>query len=194
VGRTEQATVSGGAGTRSPRARRRMYVSVTVKFLVAQGLSARLARRLHLAVAAVAAGPPATAAPGPMSPVRTTRAPSRCSSSTTARPTGPGPLPRRSVPPPASRSAASASRALARATPWQEPRPQHRPGGGPDRAGHHPRRRHRAAPRAVRQLVARLLCAPADVQAVAGSVLVRNSRDNLWTRMQEWDYSSGSPR
>jgi hypothetical protein len=46
-------------------------------------------------------------------------------------------------------------------------------------------------PRAVRQLVARLLSAPADVQAVAGSVLVRNSRDNLWTRMQEWDYFLG---
>ena len=46
-------------------------------------------------------------------------------------------------------------------------------------------------PRAVRQLVARLLSAPPDVQAVAGSVLVRNSRDNLWTRMQEWDYFLG---
>jgi poly-beta-1,6-N-acetyl-D-glucosamine synthase len=46
-------------------------------------------------------------------------------------------------------------------------------------------------PQAVRQLVARLLSAPPDVQAVAGSVLVRNSRDNLWTRMQEWDYFLG---
>jgi poly-beta-1,6-N-acetyl-D-glucosamine synthase len=46
-------------------------------------------------------------------------------------------------------------------------------------------------PRAIRQLVARLLNAPPDVQAVAGSVLVRNSRDNLWTRMQEWDYFLG---
>jgi poly-beta-1,6-N-acetyl-D-glucosamine synthase len=46
-------------------------------------------------------------------------------------------------------------------------------------------------PRAVRQLVARLLNAPPDVQAVAGSVLVRNSRDSLWTRMQEWDYFLG---
>jgi biofilm PGA synthesis N-glycosyltransferase PgaC len=46
-------------------------------------------------------------------------------------------------------------------------------------------------PEAVRQLVARLLSAPADVQAVAGSVLIRNSRDNLWTRMQEWDYFLG---
>jgi poly-beta-1,6-N-acetyl-D-glucosamine synthase len=49
-------------------------------------------------------------------------------------------------------------------------------------------------PQAVRRLVARQLSAPDDVWAVAGSVLVRNSRDNLWTRMQEWDYSSGSPR
>ena len=31
----------------------------------------------------------------------------------------------------------------------------------------------------------------ADQQAVAGSVLVRNSRDSLWTRMQEWDYFLG---
>jgi poly-beta-1,6-N-acetyl-D-glucosamine synthase len=46
-------------------------------------------------------------------------------------------------------------------------------------------------PRAIRQLVGRLLSAPDDVQAVAGSVLVRNSRDNLWTRMQEWDYFLG---
>jgi len=46
-------------------------------------------------------------------------------------------------------------------------------------------------PQAVRQLVARLLSAPPDVQAVAGSVLVRNSRDSLWTRMQEWDYFLG---
>jgi len=46
-------------------------------------------------------------------------------------------------------------------------------------------------PQAVRQIVARLLSAPTDVQAVAGSVLVRNSRDSLWTRMQEWDYFLG---
>jgi poly-beta-1,6-N-acetyl-D-glucosamine synthase len=46
-------------------------------------------------------------------------------------------------------------------------------------------------PQAIRQLVARLLSAPEDVQAVAGSVLVRNSRDTLWTRMQEWDYFLG---
>ena len=39
--------------------------------------------------------------------------------------------------------------------------------------------------------MARLLSAPPDGQAVAGSVLVRNSRDNLWTRMQEWGYFLG---
>jgi biofilm PGA synthesis N-glycosyltransferase PgaC len=47
---------------------------------------------------------------------------------------------------------------------------------------------HRAA---VRYLIARLERAPDDVAAVAGSVLVRNSRANLLTRMQEWDYFLG---
>lgn len=46
-------------------------------------------------------------------------------------------------------------------------------------------------PYAVRNLVARMRSAPPDVRAVAGSVLVRNSRHNLWTRMQEWDYFLG---
>lgn len=46
-------------------------------------------------------------------------------------------------------------------------------------------------PAAVRHLVARYESAPADVTAVAGAVLVRNSRDNIWTRMQEWDYFLG---
>jgi biofilm PGA synthesis N-glycosyltransferase PgaC len=46
-------------------------------------------------------------------------------------------------------------------------------------------------PRAIRHLVARLRSAPEDVRAVAGSVLVRNSRDTVWTRMQEWDYFLG---
>lgn len=41
---------------------------------------------------------------------------------------------------------------------------------------------------AVRYLVARMESAPENVCAVAGSVLVRNSRDNILTRMQEWDY------
>jgi biofilm PGA synthesis N-glycosyltransferase PgaC len=41
---------------------------------------------------------------------------------------------------------------------------------------------------AVRFLVARMLSAPKDVCAVAGGVLVRNSRTNIITRLQEWDY------
>lgn len=41
---------------------------------------------------------------------------------------------------------------------------------------------------AVRYLVARMESAPEDVCAVAGSVLVRNSRENIITRIQEWDY------
>lgn len=44
---------------------------------------------------------------------------------------------------------------------------------------------------AVRYLVARIKSAPSEVCAVAGSILVRNSRDNLLTRMQEWDYFLG---
>lgn len=44
---------------------------------------------------------------------------------------------------------------------------------------------------AVRYLVARLESAPNEVCAVAGSVLVHNSRRNLLTRMQEWDYFLG---
>jgi poly-beta-1,6-N-acetyl-D-glucosamine synthase len=47
---------------------------------------------------------------------------------------------------------------------------------------------HRSA---VRYLVARMLSAPEQVCAVAGSVLVRNSRHNLLTRIQEWDYFLG---
>lgn len=41
---------------------------------------------------------------------------------------------------------------------------------------------------AVRYLVARIKSAPNDIAAVAGSVLVRNSRDNLLAKLQEWDY------
>ena len=41
---------------------------------------------------------------------------------------------------------------------------------------------------AVRFLVARILSAPDEVCAVAGGVLVRNSRENLLTKLQEWDY------
>lgn len=43
-------------------------------------------------------------------------------------------------------------------------------------------------PSAVRYLVARMESAPKDVCAVAGAVLVRNSRDNIITKIQEWDY------
>lgn len=44
---------------------------------------------------------------------------------------------------------------------------------------------------ALRRLVARLEAAPGDTDAVAGTVLVGNSRSNLLTRMQEWDYFLG---
>lgn len=44
---------------------------------------------------------------------------------------------------------------------------------------------------ALRRLVSRLESAPGDTVAVAGTVLVRNSRANLLTRMQEWDYYLG---
>lgn len=43
----------------------------------------------------------------------------------------------------------------------------------------------------LRSLVARLESAPSQVVAVAGSVLVRNSRQGFWARMQEWDYFLG---
>ncbi|OMP66369.1 glycosyltransferase [Domibacillus epiphyticus] len=46
-------------------------------------------------------------------------------------------------------------------------------------------------PSAIRYLVARMKSSPSDVCAVAGSVLVKNSRDNLWTKIQEWDYFLG---
>ena len=44
---------------------------------------------------------------------------------------------------------------------------------------------------ALRNLVGRYLCDPPDTKAVAGAVLVRNSRKNLVTQMQEWDYFHG---
>lgn len=47
---------------------------------------------------------------------------------------------------------------------------------------------HRSA---VRYIMARIKSAPDDVCAVAGAVLVRNSRQNIWTRLQEWDYFLG---
>jgi poly-beta-1,6-N-acetyl-D-glucosamine synthase len=43
----------------------------------------------------------------------------------------------------------------------------------------------------LRRLVSRLESSPPDTVAVAGSVLVRNSRVNLMTRIQEWDYYLG---
>ncbi len=46
-------------------------------------------------------------------------------------------------------------------------------------------------PYSLSRAVARLMSSPSDTVAVAGSVLVRNSRDNLLTRAQEWDYFLG---
>ena len=43
----------------------------------------------------------------------------------------------------------------------------------------------------VRHLVQRLLSDPPDTQAVAGSILIRNSRVNWITQAQEWDYFLG---
>ncbi|MCL6477637.1 MAG: glycosyltransferase family 2 protein [Peptococcaceae bacterium] len=44
---------------------------------------------------------------------------------------------------------------------------------------------------AIKHIVSRMLSAPADVSAVAGAVLVRNSRQNIWAKVQEWDYFLG---
>lgn len=44
---------------------------------------------------------------------------------------------------------------------------------------------------ALRNIVSRMLTSPSDVCAVAGTVLVRNSRGNLIARIQEWDYFLG---
>lgn len=41
---------------------------------------------------------------------------------------------------------------------------------------------------AIQYIVKRMLSSPAEVCAVAGTVLVRNSRENYLTQMQEWDY------
>ena len=46
-------------------------------------------------------------------------------------------------------------------------------------------------PTALRRIVTRLLIDPDGTVAVAGSVLVRNSRGGLVARMQEWDYQLG---
>jgi biofilm PGA synthesis N-glycosyltransferase PgaC len=44
---------------------------------------------------------------------------------------------------------------------------------------------------AVRMLVSRLQNSPPDVVAVAGHLMVRNSRDGFWARLQVWDYLLG---
>lgn len=46
-------------------------------------------------------------------------------------------------------------------------------------------------PSSIRYLVARIKSSPEDVVAVAGSVLTKNSRENIWTKIQEWDYFLG---
>jgi len=46
-------------------------------------------------------------------------------------------------------------------------------------------------PEAVKRLVARMLVSPQNTVAAAGAVFVRNSRQNLITRAQEWDYFLG---
>jgi biofilm PGA synthesis N-glycosyltransferase PgaC len=46
-------------------------------------------------------------------------------------------------------------------------------------------------PSSIRYLVARMKSSPEEVCAVAGSVLTKNSRENLWTKIQEWDYFLG---
>jgi biofilm PGA synthesis N-glycosyltransferase PgaC len=46
-------------------------------------------------------------------------------------------------------------------------------------------------PDALRRIVERMLSDPPGTEAVAGAVLVRNSRRNLLTRAQEWDYFHG---
>lgn len=43
----------------------------------------------------------------------------------------------------------------------------------------------------LRKIVERLLSDPIDTQAVAGAVMVRNSRENFLCRAQEWDYFHG---
>lgn len=47
------------------------------------------------------------------------------------------------------------------------------------------------APDAMANIVERMMSDPADTVAVAGAVLVKNSRHNLLTRTQEWDYFHG---
>ena len=49
----------------------------------------------------------------------------------------------------------------------------------------------RLHPEALTRLVERYLSDPPNTQAVAGAILVRNSRDNIITGAQEWDYFHG---
>jgi len=49
----------------------------------------------------------------------------------------------------------------------------------------------RLHPQALRQLVTRYMSDPPNTAAVAGTVLVRNSRQSAIARMQEWDYFHG---
>ena len=46
-------------------------------------------------------------------------------------------------------------------------------------------------PGALTRAIARLLISPPDTVAVAGAVFVRNSRENFFTKAQEWDYFLG---
>lgn len=46
-------------------------------------------------------------------------------------------------------------------------------------------------PQALRRIVARILSDPPNTGAVAGHVLVKNSRVNLLAKAQEWDYFTG---
>ncbi len=47
------------------------------------------------------------------------------------------------------------------------------------------------APNGLERIVERYLGDPPDTRAVAGTILVRNSRKNWLTRVQEWDYFHG---
>jgi biofilm PGA synthesis N-glycosyltransferase PgaC len=46
-------------------------------------------------------------------------------------------------------------------------------------------------PQALRRIIARFLTDPPETAAVAGCVLVKNSRATFMTRLQEWDYFTG---
>ena len=46
-------------------------------------------------------------------------------------------------------------------------------------------------PQALKRIVTRFITDPQDTAAVAGCVLVKNSRSSFMTRLQEWDYFTG---